>query len=305
MTDNRQNKGKKNIGIMGGYTILVIAIIIVLITSWVAGNLINSFGQTGAEWMSHYGPEEDEHLGGLGNGLVIPEYILSYLMISVILALTVSGVIIALVDPTVGGRLVKSIGINIFGLILVLTLIMVFMHIFMTRGSLLDFLYGNNGTPPASAPGDTTSNGLPENFMGMLLPLFLIGLLGLFILMKYLNFYVSTIRGHEDEVDYSINTTLDSTMRDLRAGEDVRSTIIRCYQNMCYNLQDQGIKQYDYITPREFRRRAVAKLPVSDRTVGALTTLFEEARYSTHVLGEEHKKRALVTLERLKGELSG
>ncbi len=299
MQDHNKDRGKIGGEIMGGYTVLVIAVVAVLMASWTAGNIIHAFGETAIEWESQY---EGESLGGgFSTVPVIPEYLIRNLMISILFSVILGGVIFALVDPSFGknGRIKTSMA-SIF---LVLLFIFLFMYLITSHGDILSFPLSGNGSP-SSNTGESTPEGILGGSTGVMIPLILFTVLGIFVISKYLRYILHHYSTGKDTVDYGINTTLDRTMRDLRSGEDVRSTIIRCYQKMCYNLQDKGIKQEDYITPREFRKIAISRLPVTDRTVGALTSLFEEARYSTHALGEAHKKRALTTLERLKGELS-
>ena len=105
--------------------------------------------------------------------------------------------------------------------------------------------------------------------------------------------------------DEEAKTVLDAAVRSLYAGEDPRSTIIRTYQQMCLLVQVGKLDEEPYLTPREFADRAVSALGWKRSPLDALTLLFEEARYSDHVLGETEKERAIVSFERVKEGLGG
>ncbi|NLG74520.1 MAG: DUF4129 domain-containing protein [Chloroflexi bacterium] len=65
----------------------------------------------------------------------------------------------------------------------------------------------------------------------------------------------------------------------IQTGGDLRSTILRCYAEMCHILnENKGIVRQDAMTPREFEGRLLqAGLP--EEPVRQLTRLFESVRY--------------------------
>ncbi len=98
---------------------------------------------------------------------------------------------------------------------------------------------------------------------------------------------------------------LEAAVRSLYAGEDPRSTIIRTYQQMCLLVQVGKLDEEPFLTPREFTDRAVAELGWKKEPLEELTSLFEEARYSDHFLGETEKDRAITSFERVREGLRG
>ncbi len=79
----------------------------------------------------------------------------------------------------------------------------------------------------------------------------------------------------------------------LRAGLDLRSVILRCYQQMSAELKkEQGIELEEAMTAREFERLAEAR-GIPDAPVHELTLLFEVARYADHPLAPGDESRAL------------
>jgi flagellar basal body-associated protein FliL len=105
--------------------------------------------------------------------------------------------------------------------------------------------------------------------------------------------------------DEEAKAVLDAAVRSLYAGEDPRSTIIRTYQRMCLLVQVGKLDDEPYLTPREFADRAVGALGWKRAPLEDLTELFEEARYSAHVLGEAEKERAIAAFERVREGLGG
>ena len=109
----------------------------------------------------------------------------------------------------------------------------------------------------------------------------------------------------EKDVKDMVSQALDKTVDDLYSGKDIRSTIMRCYQQMCLALEDTGVSNAEFMTPREFTKLAIAKLDISRNTLKEMTKLFEEARYSVHELGDDMRNRALKNLNLLKDDLGG
>ena len=94
-----------------------------------------------------------------------------------------------------------------------------------------------------------------------------------------------------------------AAITDLQLGGDVRAVILACYARFCYFLGARGIAEQEALTPRELEGLAVRGLAVSEDSAESLTSLFEEARYSEHVLGEPDRDRAVRSLERIRADL--
>ncbi|HEY7587560.1 MAG TPA: DUF4129 domain-containing protein, partial [Thermoplasmata archaeon] len=96
---------------------------------------------------------------------------------------------------------------------------------------------------------------------------------------------------------------VQATIEELRIGGDVRASILTCYQRFCALLGARGVADQTALTPREIEILAVRSLRVSENAAGALTGLFEEARYSVHPLGDADRLRAIDSLERIRTSL--
>jgi len=100
------------------------------------------------------------------------------------------------------------------------------------------------------------------------------------------------MRGSQSEIEF-----VDKAMEELYQGNDLRSIIIRLYQQMCRLVKDKERSDERFLTPREFAALATGKLGWPDVSVNELTSLFEEARYSSHDIDESMKERAIRCLE--------
>jgi hypothetical protein len=87
-----------------------------------------------------------------------------------------------------------------------------------------------------------------------------------------------------------------AALADLRAGSDLKNTVIRCYYEMSQTLnRERGIQRQRDMTPREFEQRLTAAgLP--SPYVHRITQLFEEARYSPKPPGEHEEREAVECL---------
>lgn len=104
----------------------------------------------------------------------------------------------------------------------------------------------------------------------------------------------------DEKMEESLSSTLNKAIDELHEGENVRSTIIRCYREMSHILEVTGAQNDDFKTPREFKDETIKKIPVQKDVISDITYLFEEARYSPHKLGQDKRDRALQHLKSLK-----
>lgn len=109
--------------------------------------------------------------------------------------------------------------------------------------------------------------------------------------------------GKDEEIEEDLTSAVDKTITELHEGKDVESTILRCYQRMCMILEEKGVKYSDFLTPREFERRAITYLDVPRDKIFDLRDLFEMAKYSDHKLGDEDRERAVKSLKALRDEM--
>jgi hypothetical protein len=96
---------------------------------------------------------------------------------------------------------------------------------------------------------------------------------------------------------------VEETIQELEMGADVRTTIIACFQRFCRLLGARGLSDQDASTAREIEGLAVRTFSLSREASASLTSLFEEARYSVHPLGEVDRDRAIEDLRRIQAAL--
>jgi hypothetical protein len=90
----------------------------------------------------------------------------------------------------------------------------------------------------------------------------------------------------------------------LAAVDDARAAIIACYVAMEHGLADRGTARSAADTPDELLARAVAAGTVRGAAASRLTTLFYEARFSTHPLAGGQREAASAALAELAAELA-
>jgi len=148
--------------------------------------------------------------------------------------------------------------------------------------------------------------GVGSQNMGLLVIASLLIIFGVFITIPKIVNYIRSKKEVEEEtseIEQDLSQSVNRAIKDLKKGKDTRSTIIRCYQKMCFILEDYGVTYDRYMTPREFENNAVNNLNFSRTTISELTTIFEEARYSSHRLDESKRKAALNNLKLLRKEI--
>ena len=99
-----------------------------------------------------------------------------------------------------------------------------------------------------------------------------------------------------NEMKVIIERAVDS----LEAGGDPRTVVYRSYMSMCDLLERRGLADISYLTPGEFASIAVREFHLPREQVEELTQLFEEARYSDHLVGEGMKERSIRCLRSIK-----
>ena len=90
----------------------------------------------------------------------------------------------------------------------------------------------------------------------------------------------------------------------LAAGDSMREAIFQCYESLVHLLMGRGFLRRDFETVREFEMAIRAALPqISDESLSALDSVFEEARYSRHEMDTSHKVNAQEALTRVVSEI--
>ncbi|TLZ51050.1 MAG: DUF4129 domain-containing protein [Methanobacteriota archaeon] len=96
---------------------------------------------------------------------------------------------------------------------------------------------------------------------------------------------------------------MDRAIQDLEAGGDFRAAVLRCYRSMILLFESHGLRADPSQTAREFEADALAAAGVSREGIDDLTSLFEEARYSTHPIGAAQRDAAIACLSTIRGQL--
>lgn len=169
-----------------------------------------------------------------------------------------------------------------------------------------------NATASQSTPGNATLNettipaiaGIP---LGVFLVLALILSIVVIAVLMDLNVRLRHLRPPTPLLARrrAAAAAVDATISELQLGGDVRAAILACYQRFCLLLGTRGIGDQDSLTPRELEGLAVHQLAVGAGSADSLTSLFEEARYSTHALGDGDRERAVESLARIREALGG
>jgi hypothetical protein len=100
-----------------------------------------------------------------------------------------------------------------------------------------------------------------------------------------------------------IAETLESSLDDLRREPDPRRAVVAAYARMERLLGEHGVRRHRWEAPLEYLRRALAGLRGGESSIQELTSLFHEARFSPHTVGEPERARAVEVLTTLRQEL--
>lgn len=93
---------------------------------------------------------------------------------------------------------------------------------------------------------------------------------------------------------------VEESLDDLRAEGDARRAIVSCYARFERAAAEAGLPRRPWLTPGEFMREALARLPLPRAAVPTLTGLFELARFSDRALGARERDRAVDALTEIR-----
>jgi len=115
--------------------------------------------------------------------------------------------------------------------------------------------------------------------------------------------------GHEglssgEEVKLEALQVVQQAVNSLRSNTDYEETIVKCYRQMCEVLSGRGFIIGADQTAREFASTVSKKLSLGSDAVRGLTFLFEEARYSAHIIDDDQRRLAVNKLDSLENALS-
>ncbi|MHA1213278.1 MAG: DUF4129 domain-containing protein, partial [Candidatus Heimdallarchaeota archaeon] len=154
-----------------------------------------------------------------------------------------------------------------------------------------------NTTAPINPSNGFT--GIPKNVVSIVL----LGISGVFILIAVIFVGIDFFRRRDDEFH---EKTLDKDKRWLptATSSEHRKRVIRAYHKSSYKLIDHGAKSDRSMTPGEFETSVKDRLPISDKPIGDLTDLYEEARFSEHEITSEDSEKAEGLNEKISQELT-
>ena len=104
----------------------------------------------------------------------------------------------------------------------------------------------------------------------------------------------------EEPMPEPLAEAVAESLEDLDTEPDARRAIIRCYARFQRVAEDSGLVRKPWLTPMEFLRETLERLPVPRGAVQTLTGLFELARFSDRALGAPERGRALAALAEIR-----
>ncbi len=107
-----------------------------------------------------------------------------------------------------------------------------------------------------------------------------------------------------EEVKLEALQVVQQAVNSLRNNTDYEETIVKCYRQMCEVLSGRGFIIGADQTAREFGSTLSKKLSLGNDAVKTLTFLFEEARYSAHIINDDQRRLAVNKLGSLENVLS-
>lgn len=102
----------------------------------------------------------------------------------------------------------------------------------------------------------------------------------------------------------ALSDVLAATLDDLRGEVDPRRAVIGAYARMERSLAAVGLPRGPSEAPEEYVTRVLRDLPISERGMARLTSLFAWARFSSHAVHPEMKDEAIGALEQVQKELA-
>jgi hypothetical protein len=125
------------------------------------------------------------------------------------------------------------------------------------------------------------------------------------IIIALLVIYSSVSRKKKliDEI-IEILETGERELYQLDTGDDIRNAIYRTYKAFLEALTKYNLARRASMTVQEFAVLVRSKLPIRAGPVTRLTNVFEEARYSDHVMDLASKNRAIESFREVREDLS-
>lgn len=108
-----------------------------------------------------------------------------------------------------------------------------------------------------------------------------------------------------EEARAAVVDAVTSSLDDVIGRGDVATAIIRSWLAVEAALHDAGLAARRSDTSTDLVERALGSLGVREKALRSLASLYREARFSTHVLGERHRESARRDLAMIASDLVG
>lgn len=225
------------------------------------------------------------------NPLMIGEYPFLEALFPIVGALVLAGLIIyGILSSGFRQAFLSSVSVGVLAALLIPTLALFLWLLFRLVVLVVTFLTGPGpplelepDLPFAEAPPALPASDTPS-WLGMTVLVAMIALLSGVLIWRYLR--------DRKCPSATITQKAESALRDLRAGADLKDTVLRCYAEMSQILeQERGIKRQQAMTPREFGRY-LEEAGWRDEHIEQLTHLFENVRYGGKTPDEREEREA-------------
>jgi len=133
---------------------------------------------------------------------------------------------------------------------------------------------------------------------------------GVFVMALIFGYWFHLKRKYRNELKDVIKNAiceLDDIERNIKGERRslmIRAAIIKTYKNTLNIMERYNFLKPRSHTPREFALAFERALPEGGKYLNDMTDVFEEARYSDHMMKERHRKKALRCFKRLYKELT-
>ena len=124
------------------------------------------------------------------------------------------------------------------------------------------------------------------------------------ILALLLIFRRPSVSGSRKRDDAALEHAVAAGVEALESEPDARQAVIKAYAGMERALAEDGLPRQPSETPLEYLRRALERLSASTAATTRLTSLFEQAKFSSHAIDEPMRREALAALGELRSELA-
>ena len=143
----------------------------------------------------------------------------------------------------------------------------------------------------------------PDEGDWWLQPAFLIGA-GIFLLILIIVMVVLILYLRRRARIMGIKRIIKRAADQLVAGNEYTAVIFKSYQKLGMHLRKHGYLRREAETFREFESAVRQALPVDKSSLDGFLTILEEARYSSHEIGETQRNNAITNLRGIESSLA-